>query len=146
MILILIFVLSACSSGLTNNEGKFLKSMTDTITIKYSINHNNGFSVGLDFKLTAGKVDWEIVNFKNEIVFKGYIIYENGNVVKELTNYPENFIGTELSIKDQEIKKTNFSYLQFEPGSIAGEYTLKLTPEKAEGSYNIRWTSKINDV
>ena len=152
-------MLSACSNNNPNNiitnDGKFSNSKADTLTVKYTINHNRGFSATLDFKLTEGKVDWEIVNPKNVTVLRGYVIYENGKVFRELT-YPTHYMNGQYNNKEEITSETDsdgnvinladFGYLQFEPGSIAGEYTLKLTPENAEGSYSMLWANRINDL
>ena len=130
----------------TINEGNFAKSSSDTITVDYFIRHKEGFPASLNFELTYGKVDWEITNPKDKIVFKGYVLYENGKVYRELT-YPLNYMNGNLNNKE-EVSETDtngtiinmpyYNYLQFDT-SISGKYTLKLKPVKAEGSYKITW-------
>jgi len=154
-LLTLIFVFTSCSNGLkfVTNEGEFSKSKTDTIIVEYTIKSSKGFYDSLDFKLTDGKVDWEIVNPKNETIFKGYVLYENGKIYRELT-YPLNYMNGNGNLnKKEEVKSekdtngniinlTVFNYLQFDT-SIPGKYTLKLKPVDAEGSYKVVWSDKL---
>ena len=104
-ILILVFIFTSCSYRKiteTINEGKLAKSSSDSITVDYVIRHKEGFLASLDFELTAGKVDWEITNPKDETVFKGNVVYENGKVYRELT-YPLNYMNGngDLNIKKE---------------------------------------------
>jgi len=153
-LLTLIFMFTSCSNSqirFSTNEGQFSKS-TEDITVGFTIKSSKGFYSYLDFELTDGKVDWEIINPKNEPVFKGYVIYENGKVYRELT-YPSNFLDgklnnkeevkSETDVKGNTINISDFSYLQFEAGSISGEYKLYLKPSKAEGSYKVQWSDKL---
>lgn len=154
-LLTLIFMFTSCSSGLKfiTNEGKFSKSKTDTIVVEYPIKSSKGFYASLDFELTDGKVDWEIVNSKNETNFKGYVLYENGKVYRELT-YPLNYMNGNGNLNNKEEVKSekdtngkiinlpDFNYLQFDT-SISGKYTLKLKPVDAEGSYKVVWSDKL---
>ena len=146
-LLSLVFMLTSCSYKITEtiNEGNLTKSGSDTITVDYFIRHKEGFPASLDFELTSGKVDWEITNPKDETVFKGYELYDNGKVYRELT-YPLNYMNGNGNNKEEvlsgldnegnEIPK--FVYLQFDT-SISGKYTLKLKPVNAEGKYKITW-------
>lgn len=133
----------------TINEGNLTKSSSDTITVDYFIRHKKGFPALLYFELISGKVDWEITNPKNETIFKGYVIYENGKVYRELT-YPLNYMNGNLNSKkevqsglDKEGNEIpEFVYLQFDT-SISGKYTLKLKPVNAEGSYKMAWSDRF---
>ena len=150
-VLSLFFMFTSCSYRITQtiNEGNLTKSGSDTITVDYFIRHKDGFPASLDFQLTSGKVDWEITNSKTETVFKGYVIYENGKVYRELT-FPLNYMNGNGSLNNKEevkseedtngktINMPHIYYLQFDT-SISGKYTLKLKPEKAEGRYKITW-------
>lgn len=49
-------------------------------------------SYSLDFDLKEGKVEWEIVNPKGEVVFKGYVVNESDETYRQLTS-PANFLG-----------------------------------------------------
>ncbi len=155
LLFLVIFILTSCSYSsikYNTNEGKFAKSKLDTISVNYTAKSNRGFYASLDFELTDGKVDWEILNPKDEPVFKGYVIYENGKVYRELT-YPTNFLGGNLNKKEEVKSETDtkgniinipdFNYLQFEVGSPSGEYKLNLKPSGAEGSYKIQWSDKL---
>jgi hypothetical protein len=150
--LILVFMFTSCSYRKiteTINEGSLTKSSSNTITVDYFIRHKEGFPASLDFELTSGKVDWEITNPKDETVFKGYVLYENGKVYRELT-YPLNYMNGNGNLNNKEevkseldtngtiINMPEFNYLQFDT-SMSGKYTLKLKPVKAEGSYKITW-------
>ena len=150
-LLTLVFMFTSCSYRKiieTLNEGNFTKSSSDTITVDYFIRHKEGFPASLDFELKSGKVDWEITNPKDEIVFKGYVLYEDGKVYRELT-YPLNYMNGNGNLNNkEEVSETDtngaiinmpyYNYLQFDT-SISGKYTLKLKPAKAEGSYKIFW-------
>ncbi|MBZ9686307.1 YgdI/YgdR family lipoprotein [Clostridium estertheticum] len=152
--LTLIFILTACSNSpikVSTNEGKFSKSNSDTITVDYFIRHKEGFPASLDFELTSGKVDWEITNPKDETVFKGYVLYENGKAYRELT-FPLNYMNGNGNLNSKEevpslvdkegYKILNVFNLQFIP-SISGKYILKLKPVNAEGSYKVVWSDKF---
>lgn len=147
-------MVTSCSNSpikLSTNEGQFSKS-TDNITVEFTIKSSKGFYASLGFELTDGKVEWEIVNPKNEPVFKGYVIYENGKVYRELT-YPSNFLGGDLNNKEEVNSETDtkgniidipeFGYLAFDTGSISGKYNLTLKPSNAEGSYKVQWSDKL---
>ena len=156
-ILTLVFIFTSCSYRKiikTINEGKLAESSSDSITVEYVIRHKEGFLASLDFELTSGKVDWEITNPKDETVFKGNAVYENGKEYRELT-YPLNYMNGNGDLNNKKEVKVetdvngnvsdmlDFRYLSFYTdsinGSISGKYTLKLKPEKAEGSYKITW-------
>lgn len=154
-ILTLFFILTSCYYNPIKyiiSEGEFPQSKADPIRVDYTINSDNGFYASLDFELTSGKVDWEIVNPKDEPVFKGYVVYEDGKVYRELT-FPSKYLGGQLNIKEEVknekdtngniIKIPDFSYLQFEAGSIAGEYKLYINPINAEGTYKMEWSDRL---
>lgn len=148
-----LLMLISCSNNkalnLSVNKGDFLKSKSEVMTNKYKIKSNDGFFCRIDFDLKEGKVDWEITNPKGEIVFKGYVINENGTTYRELT-YPispsQGWLNQKQEIKpgnDNEIGINNnpdFNYLQFDAGSSLGVYTLSLKPTTAEGKYTILWS------
>jgi hypothetical protein len=152
-LLSLIFILASCSYKITEtiNEGNLTKSSSETIIVDYFIRHKKGFPALLYFELTSGKVDWEITNPKDETVFKGYVLYENGKVYRELT-YPLNYMnGNGNSNSKEEVQSgldkegneiAKFIYLQFDT-SISGKYTLKLKPVNAEGSYKMAWSDRF---
>ena len=152
-LLSLVFMLTSCSYKITQtiNEGDLIKSRFDTITVDYFIRHKEGFPASLDFKLTSGKVDWEITNPKEETVFKGYVLYDDGKVYRQLT-YPLNYMNGNGNLNSKEevpslvdkegYKILNVFNLQFIP-SISGKYTLKLKPLNAEGSYKVVWSDKF---
>jgi hypothetical protein len=54
-------------------SGNFIKTNSDAITREYRINVTNGFSALLDFDITMGQVDWEIIDPEGEIAFAGYV-------------------------------------------------------------------------
>jgi hypothetical protein len=138
----------------TVDEGKFLGAKSDAITVSYNIESKKDFYVSADFEIVSGRVDWEIVNPKNEPVFKGYVINENGKMFRELT-YPSNYSGRitneklEVMHSKPSIVSENynpsfiFPNLKFEPGYLLGEYKLKLTPINSEGSYKVQWSTEF---
>jgi len=151
-LLALVFMITSCSSGLkfSTIAGQFSKT-TDKIAVEYNNKSTKGFYASLDFELTEGKVEWEIVNSKNEPVFKGYILYENGKTYRELT-YPLNYMNGNGNLNSKEKvlngvdvngnKILDFGYLQFDT-SISGKYNLKLKPINASGSYKLIWSDKL---
>ena len=94
----------------------------------------------------------EILNSKSEIIFKGYVINENGTTYRELT-YPTKYLdGTlnqKIEVKDNIYSNANkiiapdFPYLQFEVGSISGIYTLSLKPTNTDGKYTVMWSDRL---
>jgi hypothetical protein len=126
----------------TTNEGKFSKTDTKTITIDFKINSTEGFYASIDFDLTEGKVEWEIINPKGEKVFTGYAVNENGKTYRELS-YPENQLNSSMNKKEDIKEVPDFNYLQFEVGSLAGVYQLKLKPLNSVGSYEVKWSDKL---
>jgi hypothetical protein len=155
-LLTITFLLAYCTEGQRTedmNEGKLSKSNSDITTLEYTRKSKKVFVASLDFELTEGKVDWEIVNPKNKVVFKGYVIYEDGKVYRELT-YPLDYHSGRYRNKEEvnesfydasgNLRKTpDFSYLQFEEGSMTGKYKLILKPIDAEGSYEMVWNHFI---
>jgi hypothetical protein len=156
-LLTLVFIFTSCSYRKiteTINKGNLTKSSSNSITVDYFIRHKEGFLAALDFELTSGEVNWEITNPKDETVFKGNVVYENGKVYRELT-YPLNYMNGNGNLNNKKEVKIetdvngnigdmiDFGYLSFYTdsidGSISGKYTLKLKPVKAEGSYKITW-------
>jgi len=130
-------------AGNYTNGGSLSKSNSQTITINYTYTSNNNLSASLDFELTDGKVDWEIMNPKKETVFKGYVIYENGKVYRELT-YPSNYSSGYLNKRGEEtINIPDFNCLQSGKVSMSGEYTVYLKPQNAEGSYKVLWSDML---
>ncbi|MBU3112720.1 hypothetical protein [Clostridium lacusfryxellense] len=149
-LLALVFMITSCSSGLNFSTiaGQFSKT-TDKIAVEYNNKSAKDFYASLDFDLTEGKVEWEIVNSKNDPVFKGYILYENGKTYRELT-YPLNYMNGDLNSKEEVLngvdvngnKILDFAYLQFDT-SISGKYNLKLNPINAVGTYKLVWSDKL---
>ncbi|MBZ9625999.1 hypothetical protein G9F71_024655 [Clostridium sp. FP2] len=153
----LLLLLTSCSNksvvlNLKVNNGDFSKSKSEIITSEYELKSNGGFFSRIDFDLKEGKVDWQITNSKGEIVFKGYVINENGTTYRELT-YPENFLEGQLN-KKQEVKPNkdsenginknpDFEYLPFDVGSPLGIYTLSLKPTNVEGKYTVLWSDGV---
>jgi hypothetical protein len=111
---------------------------SDAIISKYTINSESGFCSAIDFEITKGKVEWEITNPKGEIVFKGHVVSENGKTYRQLTE-PLTYLSGRYSKQEVPSNEIDFSYLQFEVGSIPGEYRLVLIPEGAEGSFLVEW-------
>ena len=155
MILALV-ILTSCSKSspikLTEQEGKFLKPNSEIISNKYEIKSNNGFFASIDFDLKEGKVEWEIVNPKGEVVFKGYVVNESDETYRQLTS-PTNFLGgrqnqkevvkDETDLKGNIIHAVDFGGLQFDVGSPSGVYILSLKPINAEGSYTVKWSDGL---
>jgi len=135
------------------NEGAFSKSIVNTMTATYTSNASSGFYASLDFELNAGKVDWEIVNPKDKTIYRGYVVFENGTVFRELiySTYPLNGgypnskeeVKNEIDKSGKTITIPDFAYLQFDYDSIPGDYKLILKPSNAEGSYRIEWSDKL---
>ena len=157
VVLLLLFILTlvSCSNTpikYTTYGGSFSKLEAETIAVDIETKSSQGFYASLDFNLTEGQVDWEIVNPENKSVFKGYVLYEDGKVYRQLT-YPSNYLNGNLNIKEEakgEIDKNgniihtpDFDYLQFEVGDKAGMYKLNLKPINADGSYEIIWSDKL---
>ena len=155
LLVFLILTLVSCSSTpikYTTSGGSFSKLEAETIAVDIETKSSQGFYASLDFNLTDGQVDWEIVNPENESVFKGYVLYEDGKVYRQLT-YPSNYLSGTLNLKEEvkdEIDKNgniihipDFDYLQFEVGNKAGMYKLNLKPINADGSYEIIWSDKL---
>ena len=158
LLLFLILTLVSCSNTpstpikYTTSGGSFSKLEAETIAVDIETKSSQGFYASLDFNLTDGQVDWEIVNPENESVFKGYVLYEDGKVYRQLT-YPSNYLSGTLNLKEEvkdEIDKNgniihipDFDYLQFEVGDKTGVYKLNLKPIKADGSYEIIWSDKL---
>lgn len=138
-------MVTSCSSGqkFITNEGEFSKSNSDAMTVEYTIKSSKGFYASLGFKLTDGKVDWEIVNPKNQIVFEGYMLYENGKVYRNGTSNEKEEVQSEVDTKGNKTDIRKVGYLQFDPGSVSGKYTLKLKPANAKGSYEVIWSDKL---
>lgn len=155
LFLILIAGLTFCSNRqikYITNEGKFLGLSTEIETISYIAKSNSNFYATLELEISAGKVDWEIVDPKNKVVYKGYLINENDRVYKELT-YPINHQYQHLNTR-QEVKSdtnqsgkavyiTYFNGLEFNVDKNVGEYKLLLMPTGAEGSYKIEWSNGL---
>lgn len=139
----------------TINDGIFTKSISNPMTVTYNLNSNDGLHASLDFALKAGKVDWEIVNPENIIVYKGYVIFENAKVFKQITDFSYSLCGNYAYSKNKEEVKNemdangkiiiipDFNYLQFDINSISGEYKLILKPTNAEGSYMMIWRNYL---
>ena len=158
LLLFLILTLVSCSNTpstpikYTTSGGSFSKLEAETIAVDIETKSSQGFYASLDFNLTEGQVDWEIINPENESVFKGYVLYEDEKVYRQLT-YPSNYLSGTLNLKEEvkdEIDKngniihiSDFDYLQFEVGSQTGVYKLNLKPIKADGSYEIIWSDKL---
>ena len=153
LLVFLILTLFSCSytpTEYTTYEGSFSKLKTETIAVDIETKSSHGFYASLDFNLTEGQVDWEILNPENELVFKGYVVYEDGNVYRELT-YPLNYgilnlkeeVKGEISKSGNIIYIPDFNYLQFEVGSQTGMYKLTLQPINADGSYEVIWSNKL---
>ncbi|MBZ9685329.1 hypothetical protein G9F72_003060 [Clostridium estertheticum] len=144
-LLILVFVFTSCSSGpkFITNQGELSQPKSDTMAVEYTIKSSKGFFVSLGFKLTEGKVDWEIINPKNETVFKGYMLYENGKVYRNGNLNEKEEVQSEVDDKGNKTDIRKVGYLQFDPGNIPGKYTLKLRPVNAEGSYEVIWSDKL---
>lgn len=151
----LILALVSCSNTpikYTTYEGSFSKLKAETIAVDMKTKSSQGFYASLDFKLTEGQVDWEIITPENELVFKGYVVYEDGKIYRELT-YPLDYLGGTLNLKEEVKDETDkngniihipdFNYLQFEAGSQTGVYKLNLQPINADGSYEIIWSNKL---
>lgn len=140
-------ILISCSStnynpiNYTSNEGNFSKTKHDTIINEYQIDSNKGFYASIDFNLTEGKVDWEIVNSNEVTIFEGYVINENGKTYREL-KYPQIQNG-HMNKKEEVKEEPDFNYLQFEVGSVSGVYRLKFRPINAEGSYLVKWSDRL---
>ena len=136
----------------TTYGGSFSKLEAETIAVDIENKSSQGFYASLDFNLTEGQVDWEIISPENKSVFKGYVLYEDGKVYRQLT-YPLNYLSGTLNLKEDvkdEIDKNgniihipDFDYLQFEVGNKAGMYKLNLKPINADGSYEIIWSDKL---
>lgn len=157
--LLVFIILTSCSKNkpinYTKQEGKFSKSNTETISNKYEMKYTNGFSAAIDFDLKEGKVDWEILNPKAEVVFSGYVVNDNGETYRQLIYpvYPENHTRNLLNQKAVEQDETDlhgnilhvpdFGGLQFEIGSLSGTYTLNFKPDNAEGSYYVQWSDRL---
>ncbi|MGV8983407.1 hypothetical protein [Clostridium sp.] len=149
-LLILVLTVTSCTRGIqfSTNDGQFSNS-NDNISFEYNIKSGKGFYASLDFELTKGKVEWEIVNPKNESVFKGYTLYENGKTYRKLT-YPLDYMNGNLNSKEavqsgvdiSGNKILDFGYLQFDT-IISGKYNLKLKPINATGSYKMVWSDKL---
>lgn len=155
LLVFLILTLVSCSSTpikYTTYEGSFSKLKAETIAVDIETKSSQGFYSSLDFNLTEGQVDWEILSPENELVFKGYVVYKDGKVYRELT-YPLNYLSGTLNLKEEvkdEIDKNgniihipDFNYLQFEVGSQSGVYKLNLQPINADGSYEVTWSNKL---
>ena len=155
LLVFLIVTLVSCYNTpikFTTYEGSFSQLESETISVDIETKSSQGFYASLDFNLTEGQVDFEIINPENESVFKGYVVYEDGKVYRELT-YPLNYLSGTLNLKEEvkdEIDKngniihiSDFDYLQFEVGSQTGVYKLNLKPIKADGSYEIIWSDKL---
>ena len=149
LIAILITTLTACSNSkikYTVGEGKFEKSSKDIIETEYNNKSDHGFFALIDFDLTEGKVDWEIVQPNGEITHKGYVVYENGKIYRELT-YPKitdsitNWGKVEID-KDE----IEFKGLLFVENKSKGSYKLILKPLNAEEKYIIKWSNRLPDV
>lgn len=127
------------------SKGNFQKSESDTIIEEYSKKTDENFFVSLDFDLTEGKVDWEIVNPNGEIVYKGYVTNEQGTLYGQLTS-PQDTALTGLAdrfYKKEEIKrKPTYSILSIMK-SDPGMYKLRLKPTNAQGKYKVDWSSRL---
>jgi hypothetical protein len=123
LILFIAFKLTACyymplSSKPINYEtmsGNFIKTNSDTITREYRIKVTSGFSALIDFDITMGQVDWEIIDPEGEIAFAGYVVNDGAD----------------------------FSSLKFESNSSSGTYKLNLKPKAAEVSYKVVWRDRL---
>jgi hypothetical protein len=147
-LLLLSLMLAACAPmnskprHYTTNEGKLSKSDTKLITLDYKINSTEGFYASIDFDITDGKVEWEITNPKGEMAFSGYVANENGKTYREL-RYPQNQLNSSMNNKEEVNDVSDFNYLQFEVGSLAGIYQLKLKPLNSVGIYKVKWSDKL---
>jgi len=153
----LLLLLISCSNNkalnLKNDKGDFSKSTSKIITSKYEIKSAKDFFSTIDFDLKEGKVDWEITNPKGLIVFKGYVVNENGITYRQLT-YPTDYVSGGDENQKKEVKTgtdangnirnvPDFDFLEVFDVHFAGVYTLSLTPTKAEGKYTVSWSDGI---
>ena len=151
-LMISVLILTSCMGiKYTTNGGTFTKSESNDITAGFMSESTKGFYVSLDFELSDGRVDWEIRNPQNELVFKGNVFVENGKVYKELTGVPKydphilNKIEEVIDETDsfgKIIHGIEYSYLGFDSRSPTGEYRFILIPTGAEGSYMVQWSDK----
>lgn len=125
----------------SQNKGSFIKEVDKEIVCKYSIYSTAGFVVSPSIFLNYGRVDWQIINPKGDVVFKGYNIEENEKVYVQLT-YPQ-ISNSNYNIK-REVKSKSISYLlKVEKPNLPGRYILSIRPSKAEGTYSIYWLDNI---
>jgi hypothetical protein len=127
---------------LTKNDGKFINSKSDTIMCEYTMNSNEGFYLSIDFELKEGRVNWELLDPKGTVAFKGYVVNEAGKTYRELT-YPTDYLKGAYKAKEEVTNKPDFNYLGFEYNNLVGDYKLNLNPVNAAGNYEVVWSDSL---
>lgn len=121
--IILMNVLTTYHTHVVRDHGVFAKEISKEIKSYYSAYSIVGLSVYLDLQIEDGKIDWQIIDPKGEIIFAGFKVKKDGKLYHKLT-YPENY-------KEK--------YYIIKPPNVPGKYTLIIKPSKAIGKYDVNW-------
>jgi hypothetical protein len=149
LVICLIFLVLSCPftprsySPIKQEEmgGDFEKTKSGIITKEYKVIVTNGFHASIDFDISKGEVDWEIIDPKGNIAFAGYVISGNGKTYRQLTK-PSSYFNGRFS-KKEEVKDGPDYGLQFESDSPSGVYKLKIKPRETEGNYKVVWSDRL---
>lgn len=145
LFLLFAFIITSCSNNpitFFKKEGKLVKSNSDTISIEFEEGSKGDFYAYVEFQLKEGRVDWEIVNSKEEALFKGYAVREDEKVYRELT-YPSNYLNDSLDKKEEVKDIASFKPLVLKSSGNIDKYTLIITPAKAEGNFTLQWSDRM---
>lgn len=128
------------NTKITNNSGQFSSSAEDVIVIKYNVNKTTGFFVNLNFSLIQGKVNWEITDPDESIIYKGYVENLDAHTYAQIT-YPT-IPYWSLPVEGQDNEST-FNYIQIDSPNKIGTYRLKIMPQNSDGSYQAVWHDQL---
>lgn len=145
LFLLFAFITTSCSNNpitFFKKEGKLAKSNSDTIDIEFEEGSKGDFYAYVEFQLKEGRVDWEIVNSKEEALFKGYVVKEDRKIYRELT-YPSNYLNDSLNKKEEVKDIASFKPLVLKASGNIDKYKLIIKPIKAEGSYTLQWSDRM---
>jgi len=142
-LILLIFILTSCSETppFTEQKGNFDVLDNDLTELKYNQEVGEGFYASLDIQLEKGKVIWSIYSPNNELIYEGYVINRDGEILKAIT-YPRKPKDEGFNLESK-IDGIAFSYLQIDQINNVGEHRLVLKPEAAKCKYIMQWYHRL---